>query len=88
MATRQANTAIFLSRDRHGLANEIGEWAEGEIEHGPWVATVTEHLTTAVRFLIVKQRLDELRKSSAETDPETIIKQVERIRTTLRMRAR
>jgi ElaB/YqjD/DUF883 family membrane-anchored ribosome-binding protein len=37
-----------------------------------------------VRFLIVKQRLDELRKSSAETDPETIIKQVERIRTDLR----
>jgi len=84
MATRQANAAIFLSHDRVGLANEIGEWAEGELERGPWVATVHEHLTTAVRFLIVKQRLDELRKSSAETDPETIIKQVERIRTTLR----
>jgi hypothetical protein len=84
MSYRKANAAIFLSRDRNGLANEIGEWAEGELEHGPWVATVHEHLTTAVRFLIVKQRLDELRKSSAETDPETIIKQVERIRTDLR----
>lgn len=84
MATRQANAAVFLSHDRAGLANEIGEWAEGVLERGAWVATTPEHLTTAVRFLIVKQRLDELRKSSAATDPETIIKQVERIRTTLK----
>lgn len=84
MSTRKANTAIFLSRDRNGLANEIGEWAEGELEHGTWVATLHEHLTTAIRFLIVKQRLDELRKANAETDPETVSKQVERIHTTLR----
>jgi hypothetical protein len=84
MGTRQANAAIFLSRDNRGLANGIGEWAEGELERGSWVATIHEHLTIAVRFLIVKQRLDELRKSSAETDPETIVKQIERIRTTLK----
>lgn len=84
MKIRQANAALFLSHDKDGLANEIGEWAEGELERGPWVATTHEHLTTAVRFLIVKQRLDELRKSSATTDPETIIKQIERIRTTLK----
>ncbi len=83
MAERGANAAIYLSRSRGGLANEIGEWAEGESERGPFVATTHEHLTTAVRFLIAQQRLSTLRASKPEIDAVAVDAQLGRIRTAL-----
>jgi len=62
IAQRNANAGIYVSRTLDGLsAREIGEWAEGVCDYGPWVACTQQHLTTAVRFLIVQRRLAALR---------------------------
>jgi hypothetical protein len=84
MTERSAGTGIYLSRSRDGLALEIGDWAEGAAERGPWVATTHENLFIALRFLIVQQRLAILREAAAEVDREGIRAQIERVRTSLR----
>ena len=83
MAQRQATAAIYLSRTSEGLAKEIGEWGEGQLERGQWVATTHEHLVTAVRFLIVQKQLEVVRSSQQEINPVSLKGQLERIRTTL-----
>lgn len=83
MSERFADAGIYLSKTRDGLAREIGDWAEGESERGPFVATTHENLTTAIRFLIAEQRLAALRSTKAEIDPLAIEGQMGRIRTAL-----
>lgn len=83
MAERLANAAIYLSKSREGLAKEIGDWAEGESERGPFVATTHEHLLTAVRFLIAERRISSLRSATPEIDSAAVQGQIERIRTAL-----
>jgi hypothetical protein len=84
IAQRNANAGIYVSRTLDGLsAREIGEWAEGACDYGPWVACTQQHLTTAVRFLIVQRRLAALRAVSPEVDSASIEQQVETIRTAL-----
>jgi hypothetical protein len=83
MDTRGTTAAIYVSRTRGGLAQEIGEWAEGIGDRGPWVACTDEHLLTATRFLIVQERLSKLRETAAETDCASIEAQVQRVRTSL-----
>jgi hypothetical protein len=82
-AERQADAAIYVSRYRDGLAREIGEWAEGETELGPWVACTNDHLITAIRFLIVQHRLKAHAAAAQEVDAACIMAQLQRIRTTL-----
>lgn len=55
----------------------------GACDYGPWVACIKQHLTTAVRFLIVQRRLASLRAVSPEVDSASIEQQVEAIRTAL-----
>lgn len=84
MAERNANAGIFLARTQDGLSvGEIGEWAEGANEYGPWVACIHEHLVTAVRFLIVQRRLSVLREVAPEIDSVAVEKQVKNIHTAL-----
>ncbi len=83
MAERKANAAIYVSRFKEGLGKEIGEWAEGEGECGPWVATVNEHLTTAVRWLIQQLQWASIRESGPQVDAAAVDTQVKRIRTAL-----
>lgn len=84
MSYRSANAAIYLSRSRDGLAQEIGEWAEGVCEHGSWVATTHQLLTPAIRFLVAQQRLTAQRASQPEIDAIALEDQLQRIRTTLK----
>jgi hypothetical protein len=83
IAERGANAGIFVSRSRGGLANEIGDWAEGECDLGSFVACMHGHLITALRFLIVQSRLTALRGAELEVDSACIKNQLQRIRTTL-----
>ncbi|HZP33637.1 MAG TPA: hypothetical protein VFB23_09785 [Candidatus Acidoferrales bacterium] len=84
MTERNANAGIFLSRTQDGLSvGEIGEWAEGANEYGPWVACTHEHLVTAVRFLIVQRRLSILREAAPEIDSVAVEKQLKNIHTAL-----
>jgi hypothetical protein len=84
MATRGATGAIYVSKTRAGLASEVGEWAEGRCEQGRWVACTHEHLTTAIRFLIVQRRLELLRETPAAVDAVSVAAGIQRIRTALR----
>jgi hypothetical protein len=84
MAQRGADAAIFLSRFREGLAQEIGEWAEGECDQGSWVATTHDLLTLAIRYLIMQQRLTALRASQPEINVIALSDQIARMRTTLK----
>jgi len=83
MTVRGCCAAIYLSKSQDGLAQEIGDWAEGASNRGNWVACTHSHLITAVRFLIVQEQLAALSKESAALDYGSIESQVRRIRTAL-----
>ncbi len=84
MVERSAEAAIYVTRSIDGLAREIGEWAEGVCERGPWVATTFDHLLVAIRFLLVQARLAAARKAEAAIDTATVRGQLTRIRTSLK----
>ena len=84
MAERGANSAIYLSRTQQGLARDIGEWGEGECDRGPWIATTHEFLFVAIRFLLVLNRLANMREPQAAVDLAAVDGQIARIRTALR----
>jgi hypothetical protein len=83
MRERRADGGIYLSKSGAGLAKEVGEWAEGECEDGPWVATTNANLLIAIRFLVNVQRLAMIHDSAPEIDPRAIDGQVQRIRTAM-----
>jgi hypothetical protein len=83
MAERNANAAVYVTRSREGLGREIGEWCEGLVDRGPYVACTDDHLCTALRFVIVQHRFTELKASLPEVDAELIGLQIARIRTSL-----
>ncbi|MFN6539176.1 MAG: hypothetical protein RM021_022885 [Nostoc sp. EkiNYC01] len=83
MVRRSANSAIFLSYSREGLAQEIGDWAEGVSESGYWIATTHPFLIIAIRFLVIQQRLNKLRAFESEMDVAAVEQQIQQIRTAL-----
>jgi hypothetical protein len=83
MAEREANAAIYVSRSQDGLAHELGEWSEGASTGGRWVACTNEHLITAIRFLVVQERLGRLKAFAPTVDASSIQTHVQRIRTAL-----
>ncbi len=83
MLRRSANSAIFLSYSREGLAQEIGDWAEGISESGYWIATTHPFLIIAIRFLVIQQRLNKLRTFESEMDVAAVEQQIQQIRTAL-----
>ncbi|MEH1924205.1 hypothetical protein [Nostoc sp.] len=83
MVRRSANSAIFLSYSREGLAQEIGDWAEGVSESGYWIATTHPFLIIAIRFLVIQQRLNKLRTFESELDVTAVEQQIQQIRTAL-----
>ncbi|RUS95607.1 hypothetical protein DSM106972_089630 [Dulcicalothrix desertica PCC 7102] len=84
MSYHNASAAIFLSRTSNGLAQEIGEWGEGACGQGSWVATTHHLLPTAIRFLVVQQKLELQRASQQGIDTTSVEAQILRIRTTLK----
>lgn len=84
MSERSANAGIYLSKSPAGLARELGDWAEGECDLGPWVATTHAHLRTAVRLLLALHRLRTLRSEFPEFDGSLVESQIQRIRTALK----
>ena len=80
---RKASYGLYVSKSHAGLAKEIGDWAEGECNHGPYVACTSEHLLTAIRFVIVDARLRARLAAQAQTDLPSIEGELRRIRTAL-----
>ncbi|MDZ8227881.1 MULTISPECIES: hypothetical protein [unclassified Nostoc] len=83
MMKREANAAIFLSRSREGLAQEIGGWGIGTCEQGQWVATTYESLSLAIQFLIVQQQLASQPTYNLQIDCAVIEAQVQQIKLSL-----
>jgi hypothetical protein len=83
MSERGANAAIYVSRSREGLAAEVGDWAEGQCDRGPWIATTHEHLFVAIRFILILHRMATLAESADAVDLGAVEGQVSRIRTAL-----
>lgn len=81
---RDAHAAIYLCKNSDGLAQEIGEWAEGSCESGPYIATTHQHLTTAIRFLHVQDKVASMADSYAGLDSDAIYTQIEQVKTALR----
>ena len=84
MQRRGATRAVYVVEGRAALAKEIGEWSEGTVECGGWVATTVEHLVTAVRFCIALERLEQVRSSERTVDAESLLAQASRIRDSLK----
>jgi small-conductance mechanosensitive channel len=72
-----------LSKTAAGLANEIGDWAEGTTDYGPFVACTHENLLVALRWLVIQRRLSQAQDTSDEIDGAAIQQQAQRIRTSL-----
>ena len=83
MMKREANAAIFLSRSREGLAQEIGGWGIGTCEQGQWVATTHELCVVAIQFLIVQQQLASEVTYNSQIDCAVIEAQVQQIKSSL-----
>jgi DNA-binding transcriptional MerR regulator len=84
LAQRDAAAGVYLSRTEQGLSKrEIGEWAEGVSTRGPWIACTHAHLVTAIRFLIVQERLSRLRKSTPDMDLVAVENQIKMIQTSI-----
>jgi hypothetical protein len=55
---RGAAGAVLVSRTAHGLSHEMGEWEDGLLRGGqPYVVCTFEHVATAARFVLARQRL-------------------------------
>jgi hypothetical protein len=83
MTERKATSAIYLSKTAAGLAAEVGEWADGTTDAGPFVACTHENLSIAIRWLIVQNRITQANKGAVAVDSAAILQQVQRIRTSL-----
>lgn len=83
IAERNTNAGVYLCRTREGLGRELGDWAEGECNGAPWVATTHEHAVAAVRFLIARRKLAAIHASKTEVDAITVDQQIVRIRTAI-----
>ncbi|HQR45160.1 MAG TPA: hypothetical protein PLB02_06325 [Thermoanaerobaculia bacterium] len=79
MAYRKADAGLYISGTSDGLGKEIGDWAEGQAECGPWVATVREHLVVAVRFLLGRVQLARMLATRAMPDLSSARSALQRI---------
>jgi hypothetical protein len=79
MAERGATLGIYVSRTIGGLGREIGDWADGTCDKGPWIATTHENLCTAIRFLLAQHDLVILRQARPELDSAAVEGQIKRI---------
>ena len=83
MAERDCAAGVYVSQSAAGFTAEVGEWAEGSTEAGPFVAVTDDCLLVGLRFLIVQRRLSRLREARREIDEAAVATQVERIKTAM-----
>ena len=77
-------SAIYVGKTEAAFAQEVGEWCEMSSTRGLLVACTFEHLVTALRFLIVQRRIQEIRDILPEVDAATILSEIGAIRTSLK----
>lgn len=87
MRQRHAAAALYVGRTPAGFAKEIGEWADGRCQSGPFVACVDGLLESALRYVVALVRLDDLQQAHREVD-SAAIRPVTRFRPLLSVRSR
>jgi hypothetical protein len=83
MRQRQASAAVYVGRSPAAFAKEIGEWADGRSESGPFIACVDGSLELAMRFIVALVRLDDMHQAHHELDATAIQPYVAQIRTSM-----
>lgn len=83
MQRRQATAAVYVGRTPAAFAKEIGDWADGRGESGPFIACVDGSLELAMRFIVALVRLDDLHQAHHELDATAIQPYVGQIRTSM-----
>lgn len=84
MRYRSAQGAVYVARTSAGLAAEIGDWGEGRVGSGPYIATVHDYLPVAVRWVAVQVRHEATQASKAAMDVNAVEPQLNRVRTALK----
>ena len=80
---REAHCGIYVSATASGFAREIGEFAEGDTKAGRFVACTNGHVTTALRLLLVQERLDRAFDFRDGVNSGLILDQVARLKVAL-----
>ena len=81
---REDLLGVVVGKTEAAFAQEVGEWCEMSSTRGLLVACTFEHLVTALRFLIVQRRIQEIRDILPEVDAATILSEIGAIRTSLK----
>lgn len=83
MRQRNGTAALYVGRTLAGFAKEIGEWADGRCQSGPFVACIDELLEVALRYVVALVRLDDLQQAHREIDAAAIQPYIAQIRTSV-----
>lgn len=83
MRQRNGTCALYVGRTPAGFAKEIGEWADGRCQSGPFVACVDGLLEAALRYVVALVRLDDIQQAHRDVDAAAIQPYVAQIRTSV-----
>ena len=83
MRQRHATSALYVGRTPAGFAKEIGEWADGRCQSGPFVACVDGLLEAGLRYVVALVRLDDLQQAHRDIDTAAIQPYIVQIRTSV-----
>lgn len=83
MRQRNGTSALYVGRTPAAFAKEIGEWADGRCQSGPFVACVDGLVEAALRYVVALVRLDDLQQSNREIDATAIQPYIAQVRTSV-----
>lgn len=81
---REGDAAIFVGKTPAAFGIDVGEWDEGVSENRPWISCTVDHLSVALRYIVVLKRLRDRACKASAIDAGAIEEQVQAIRTALR----
>lgn len=84
MGERSATCGLLIARTPEALGKKFGDWYDGKIDAGYFVATTLDYLPVALRFLINRERIDALRAGGGEVDVARLHDGFDQVRTTLK----
>lgn len=83
MSERDCNAGLYVCKTRDGLGKTLGDWVEGVGDRGPWIATTHEHISSAIRMLLVLHRLNTVKSETPDFDAAAVESQIQKVRTSL-----
>lgn len=68
MDYRNVAGAVLIKKDATQYAKEVGDYAEGQGQRGPWIAATRDGLITAIRHLRVMMRIATIQAMQPDVD--------------------